>query len=217
MKIVNKKIQAIIFCGLDGSGKTTQANKILDYLTNKKIKSKYVWFRYPNRLSIPFAIFLRFLGISAYPIPETRKKAGIKNLFGHSTLQKIWKKILLMDFKFVSSYKVFQPIKSENLIILDRFVIDTIVELTISFGENSISKSISIDFLNLIPKNSKIFFLDIDPLISYQRNHEEAVEVLKLKKSLYLELFKSIDVNVIDGNKPIDVIHNTIKEKLNIF
>lgn len=211
------KFQTIIFCGLDGSGKSTQALKLLDYLKDKKIKSKYVWLRYPNRLSIPFAIFLRFFGFSAYPISETRKKAGIKNLFAHSTLQKIWEKILLMDFKFVSSYKVFQPIKNENLIILDRFVIDAIVELIISFGENSISKSISIDFLNLIPKNSKIFFLDIDPLISYQRNHEEDVEVLKLKRSLYLELFKSIDVNVIDGNKSIDVIHNIIKEKLNLF
>ena len=211
------KFQTIIFCGLDGAGKSTQANKILDYLTNKKIKSKYVWLRYPNRLSIPFAILLRIFGFSGYPLPEKRQIKGIKNLSGHYTLQKIWKQFLLLDFKFVSSYKIFRPISCGNLIILDRFVLDALIEFTILCGKKSISELARNDFLNILPKKSKILFLDIDPNTSYERNHEEDLETLKLKRRLYLELFEHVDVDIINCNQSIEEIHKKIKERLNIF
>ncbi len=77
----------IIFCGLDGSGKTTQAKKLLNYLTNENISSEYVWLRYPNFFSLPFAGFLRLLGISGYPIPEEKKSKGLKDLSSHNTLK----------------------------------------------------------------------------------------------------------------------------------
>lgn len=213
---MKNNIKTIIFCGLDGSGKTTQARKLFDYFKSKKIKAKYVWLRYPNRLSIPIAILLRLFRISAYPIPEYKRKKGISNLSKHNFLKNLWKKVLLQDFKFVSYYKVFLPLKNGNLVILDRYVIDAFIELCINSNEK-LTKEASTKFLDLIPKNSTIFFLDIDPKISYERNHEEEEEIIELKRSLYLQLFKFVDVSVINGNKPIDAVHNIIKEKLNLF
>ena len=79
----------IIFCGLDGSGKTTQAKKLLSYLESKKISSEYVWLRYPNFFSLPIAGFLRLFGVSGYPIPEEKKSQGLDDLSTHKNLKKL--------------------------------------------------------------------------------------------------------------------------------
>jgi len=210
MKIVNKKIQAIIFCGLDGSGKTTQANKLIEYFKNNKIKFHYSWLRYPNRLSLPFAAFLRIMKLSGYPIPETRRKSGISDLRSHETMKKWWKKIILSDLKMVSKSKVFEPFKKGQIVILDRFVIDTVVELAINTGEESSIEKTLKDFSILIPENSKIFFLDVDPEISYQRNKEESIPVLKSKRNLYLKLCEILHISVIDAKNSIETIHEMI-------
>ena len=91
------------------------------------------------------------------------------------------------------------------------------IEFTILCGGKSISELTRNDFLNILPKHSKIFFLDIDPNTSYERNHEEDLETLKLKRRLYLELLEHVDADTINYNQSIEEIHKKIKEKLNIF
>ena len=91
---LKKKPNVIIFVGLDGSGKTTQAIKLCEYLKSKNIKYKYSWLRYPNRLSLPFAGFLRIFKISGYPLTEKRITQGFSNLVTHDFLKQIWKKLV---------------------------------------------------------------------------------------------------------------------------
>jgi len=214
---MNKKTQVIIFCGLDGSGKTTQANKLVEYFRNNKIKFHYSWMRYPNKFSLPFAAFLRIMNLSGYPIPETKKKSGIKNLSSHETLKKWWKKVVLYDLKLVSKSKVFKPLKEGHILILDRFVIDTVVELAINTGEESLIEKILQDFSILIPENSKIFFLDVEPDISYQRNKEESIEVLRRKRNLYLKLCEILNISVIDAKNSIQTIHEMILKECGFY
>ena len=200
----------IIFCGLDGSGKTTQAKKLLSYLESKKISSEYVWLRYPNFFSLPFAAFLRLFGISGYPIPEEKKIKGLDNLSTHKNLKKLWIWSLYNDFKFMCWKKISTPIKKKKILILDRFVIDTAVELAINTDQDDNFDSISKKFFKFIPNNSVIFFLDIDPKISYERNHEEDLITLQKKRKIYQKICKSLNISIIDGTKSIEIIHNGI-------
>jgi thymidylate kinase len=200
----------IIFCGLDGSGKTTQAKKLLRYLESKKIPSKYVWLRYPNFFSLPIAGFLRLFGVSGYPIPEEKKSQGLDDLSTHKNLKKLWIWSLYNDFKFVCWKKISTPIKKRKILILDRFVIDTVVELAINTGQEHNFDDISKKFFKFIPDNSMIFFFDIDPKISYARNHEENLITLQKKRKIYQKICKSLDISIIDGTKPIEIIHNEI-------
>ena len=200
----------IIFCGLDGSGKTTQAKKLLDYLESKNILSEYVWLRYPNFFSLPVAGFLRLFGISGYPIPEEKKLNGLKNLSTHNFLKKLWIWSLDNDFKFVCKKKISEPIRKGKILVLDRFVIDTVVELIINFDQIDMLKKLSEKFFKFIPDNSKILFLDIEPKISYERNHEEDLETLEKKKVIYEKICKLSNISIINGTKSIESIHQEI-------
>lgn len=213
---MNIKIQAIIFCGLDGSGKTTQAKKLSEFLKSKKIRYSYAWLRYPNRISLPFAGLLRLFKLTGYPLTEKRKNLGFKNLSQHPTLSKIWIQLLFYDFKLMCKIRVFDQIKGGKLLILDRYVIDTIIELAINNEETITIENLVEKFSDFIPKNSMIIFLDLKPKISYERNHEESLDILNKKRELYHKVCKYFEIQIIDADQEISKIHNEILQKCNL-
>ncbi len=205
--------KTIILCGLDGCGKSTQAKKLIKHLEKKEISCKYVWLRFPNKFSLPFAAFVRMLGMSVYPLTIKRKKSGISNIENHPILIKLWKKILLFDLQFVSYFLIHRPLKQGKLIVIDRFVIDSIVDFDISTGDDQIFPEKIKKFLNLIPSDSYIIYLDISPKISYQRNEEEYLTTLEKREKLYKTLSNLINIDIIDANRSIEEIHSLILSK----
>lgn len=204
------KIFAVILCGLDGSGKSTQAKKLQEYFGKNSILCAYVWLRSPNRLSLPFIAILRILGISRSKQTMSGTKIGVTDLHNHKNLQIIWKKILFLDLKFVSWYKINSLIKKGKIPIVDRFVIDTLVDLAIDTRDKSVIEELTPQFTSLIPQNSKIIFLDIDPKTSYERNHQEELDILQQRRRLYLEISKHCAMCIMDAEKSIEEIHQQI-------
>ena len=208
--------KTIILCGLDGCGKSTQAKKLIEYLQKKKIPCEYVWLRFPNKFSLPFAAFVRMLGMSVYPLTIKRKKSGMSTIENHNILIKLWKKILLFDLQFVSYFMIQRPLKQGKLIVIDRFVIDSIVDFAITTGDYKIDSEKIKFFLNLIPPNSRIFYIDISSRISYERNVEEDLTTLEKREKLYKTLSNLLNIDIIDGNKSIEEIHSLILSKTDL-
>jgi thymidylate kinase len=207
---MRSRISAVILCGLDGSGKSTQSKKLQEYFERNNISYSYVWLRSPNRLSLPFLAILRLLGISSSKHTISGTKIGVTDLHDHKNLQNMWKKILFLDLKFVSWYKINLLIKKGKILIVDRFVIDSLVDLAIDTCKKSIIEELAPKFLRLVPQNSKIIFLDIDPKTSYERNREEELDILQKRHMLYLEISKHCVMITIDAKKSIDEIHQQI-------
>lgn len=213
---MKSNFSCIVFSGLDGSGKSTQAKLLENFFLEHKISCKYMWMRSPNTLSIPLIILFKLFRISYSKKTKSGKMIGVTNLQNHKFLQKIWKKTLFSDLKFVGRYKINLIIHACKILILDRFIIDTLVDLAIDTNDETIIDELGKQFLSLIPQNSKIFFLDIDPQISYKRNLEESINILERRKKLYYEISKYIDIIMIDGNKSIEQIHEQIINECNL-
>ena len=213
---MSKKPQTIILAGLDGSGKTTQSKKLIQYLKSNKLNCHYVWLRYPFRLIIPFVIFLRLFNLSAYPLTIEKKKRGIQNLKNHKTLSKIWENILYLDLKIDYNKKVNNHLKKTNFVVLDRSIIDTIVDLEMITGSHGNLKNYLSKFLTLLPIQYSIFFLDIPPTLSFERNGDEDQESLSLRRELYLEVCNTLQIKKIDGTKSIEDIHMRIISEIDI-
>ena len=206
----------IIFCGLDGSGKSTQANLLKDFFQKHDIYSNYLWLRSPNRLSIPLVILFKLLRISYSQKTKSGNMIGVTNLENHKFLQKIWKQTLFSDLKFILKHKIDPLINSSKIPIIDRFIIDILVDLAIDTNDDSVIDELANPFLSLIPKQSKFFFLDIQPELSYERNLEESIPILERRKRLYYKISKYTDLIIIDGNKTIEEIHTQIIQECDL-
>lgn len=200
----------IVFSGLDGSGKSTQAKLLEDFFQKYNVSYNYIWLRSPNQLSIPLIILFKLLRISHSKKTKSGKMIGVTNLENHKIFQKIWKKTLFSDLKFVIKHKIEPLLTTSKIPIIDRFIIDTLVDLAIDTNDDSVIDELGNQFLSLLPKYSKLFFLDITPQLSYERNLEESVSILERRQRLYYKISKYVNLIIIDGTKSIEEIHKQI-------
>ncbi|MEM4888850.1 MAG: hypothetical protein QXJ64_05370, partial [Thermosphaera sp.] len=122
-------LNIIIFSGVDGSGKTTQAKLLEKFLREKQVKVRIFWFRW-------FAFFSYFLYFYAFLLRRTIKiKILNKSLKIHAfyidiVLQRLYPVFqsfdLLLKYLFTILYIKLRRIR---VIIFDRFVLDLIVDL----------------------------------------------------------------------------------------
>ena len=171
----DKKIMydVIILVGIDGCGKSTQINLLADYFKKKGNKTKIERMRYPRGLMLGVALLAKLVGCSVYPISINREKQGIKNISNKIWLKKLLKFATYNDLKFSTWKKINRNINDENILIVDRFIVDNLVDYILATEEFSDIEKLTRKFLPLIPKKSKIIFLDIEPVTSFERRKEE--------------------------------------------
>jgi len=160
----------ISFFGSDGTGKTTHANLIAQYLT---IKGYKIW-----RTSIKFHHTLSYL--------VTRQIVGVGKkhpYIGHYTIKNKelrrristpWRMLELMSLIPALIYRIFIPMLLGFTIICDRYLIDTIVVLSCFLGDAKLPNSFFASMLlRFIPRNSLLVFLDADVDVILHRKTDE--------------------------------------------
>ena len=188
-------VRVVVLEGLDGVGKETHIN-----LLRKKFKLKL--FKYPTKKARKIKKYLQ-------------KKIELTNeeLFN-----------LFLEDILDEQNKIKKALKSNKLIILDRYLFSTIAYTALPYPKSKtlVKKSNPI-------KPDLVILLDIPPKESYKRKkkqkipdrHESDVKYLvKVRKrflKLYKEKFFCKKWKKIDGKKSIGEIHKNILSTLNLI
>ena len=158
-----KKPRCITISGLDGSGKTTLANWLVEYLKSKGYKTKYVWIRSPHTFAYLISRILLHLGWRR----TFRNPNGIAisrfKLYEGTFARKIWPAIEFLSVLPLIIFKVKLPLLLGYRIVLDRYTIDTTASIALttrnmSFADSFLGKLL----LKMIPKERIVIFLDAD-------------------------------------------------------
>ncbi len=148
--------ELIVFEGLDGSGKATQAKLFCDYLNSKNIKSMQVTF--PNYQSDSSALVKMYLN------GEFGTNPNDVNAYAASS------------FYSVDRYAAYksqwgQYYSDDYIIVADRYTTSNAVHQCSKLNQNEWDSYLNwlfkfeYDYIG-IPKPNKVFFLDVEPLIS---------------------------------------------------
>jgi thymidylate kinase len=190
--------RAIIFFGPDGSGKTTQADILLQELTRKGIKCKRFWMRSLHTLAFLISKIAMNL-LSLHNVYEFREKYAVR-------LRRLWYFIELISILplvirfYILLYKGY-------VVIADRFIIDWIVSLAyVMRDESFINSRYAKLVLKFIPRNSLLIFLDADYDVIIRRRVDtaESKEYIMFQKKYYTIFAKSLGAQIIDtSNKNI--------------
>ena len=181
-------IKFIVIEGLDGSGKTTQANKLYEYYNNHY--DKVVLRAHPN---------------SDNKYGQKSKEALLKTgKFNH------FKATLYFGLDAIRSIRLYAHRDDIDVLIFSRYI------LAVAYLPDLISVLIYKIVYTILPVSENMFFLDLSPEESLKRlnNRGEEVEMFENREALIIARRKAHKVldkwHVIDGTKHQDIITTEI-------
>jgi len=196
----------IVFEGLDGSGQSTQAGKLLDFLNRPEQKHKF--------------------GHTGAHLTKEPTSSLIGGLI-HSQLTSDWKssqdclQLLFSADRAHHLEKEIIPLLERGItVICDRYFFSTIAYGSLDIKDKKWLLSLNKNFLY----PDLIFFLKVPPKICIERIHKNRYEItLFEKEELLTKVSKNFEtlakefknVYTIDGTKPVDKVFESVKKIIN--
>lgn len=213
----------IYITGIDGSGKTTIAEK----LKNSIFKDKYVisiWARYkPKIVKLLLAPFKRnyVSDTSKYYIMNNEQFSQWlvfkKKIAKHTIISKILYLIQSVDYylQLIQYRKAFSDNK-DKIVIIDRLYLDFIIDQSINYGD--ISRNIFTKiFMNKMKSFDFIFYIDVDEEIAFKRKDDiPSIVYFQGKKKYYEQYISQLkNAYTISNNGDISEAMKEIQQLLN--
>ncbi len=202
------EVDSYYLTGPDGSGKTTILKEVERIILEKNVPTKHIWIRSPKIFSKPLMAICRLIGLTKYTIID-----GIKygtHEFERSTIVSFLFPLLqLIDFK-LKWFQLSRQINSNEIVIFDRFSLDTLADLMVSTKRLNLHKSwIGKMFID-ISKNCNILILYVDENTTKKRKKDTLFDKnIQLKNKVYGILSQDLGIKIINNNGEIN---NTVKE-----
>ena len=204
------KNKVYYIAGSDGSGKTTVLLDLEKELLKTTNKIRRIWIRSPKIFSKPLMAYCRLIGLTKYTTID-----GViyckRELFKSRVVSYIFPILQLLDFK-IKWYFEKRKIDSEDIVLFDRFSLDTLADLIVDTKRMDLHKSwIGREFLKLIPKNNRIVVLKVDEDVIRKRKLDTLYdEHLGDKIKVFQLLSEDLNIKLIENNKDYLNVKNQI-------
>jgi len=209
----------IALSGPDGTGKTS-CTKLLSIILRKKgIIVRHVWIKHVHTIAYILVKLLEVIN-NKHVVRSTSGTFVTHTIAGYS---KLWPWIEVLGItpiliKTLLYTKLLRFFRKYNVVIADRYILDSIVHITISLlyakREKSISKEHIEKFLEFLPfkilrsflmKSTMLILLDgnVEILIKRKRDKSDPRNYLQLQRLLYKIVLNKLNI------KPVMYIDTT--------
>jgi len=206
--ITTRKIpSAIIFFGPDGSGKTTQAEMLVNLLNRNGVKTRKLWLRSLHTLAFVIStIAMHLLHLNS--VFEFRQKYSHKKSF-----RRVWYAIEFLSILPLIVLRFRLPLLRGYSIVAERYVIDWIVSLSyLSRNELMLDSLLAKIVLKFIPRGSVLIYIDATFDTIYSRGRtEDSREFIDFQRKFYTKIAQMLDATTIDtSEKTVNEVHELI-------
>jgi len=213
------------FFGPDGSGKSTQADMLINFLDCRGVRAKKCWMRGTHTFAFLMWWFLIKIGFYRTVLNQFGIARRLPAVNRNSLLRLIWFTvellgvipwILRIHFLMLRGYKI----------VAERYVLDTVVSIAYTIGDAGFLESPrSRLLLCFIPKGTAFIFLDSDyetilsrrigwydqtdmfgtseghPPSFISSRYLEPEEVIRFQRNAYIKLAKAYNALIIDTSQ----------------
>jgi thymidylate kinase len=193
----------ICLAGIDGSGKTTQAKSVVDWLRGQGIDAVYVWNRWePRLLSLPGRLLRRRRGGKG---PDTDRDATVgskQRILSNRFLASVWLTAAQCEYARQARRR-FARAPSGSVIVCDRYLPDFVVDQAMNLGGPAevgrVARCTTTGSRFLQPVSTLV--IDADPEACLARKWDGLpLERLRERRDAYLALADAMsNVVVVDG------------------
>lgn len=213
--------QALIcFTGIDGSGKTTQAQLLVDWLASRGIKSLYVWSRGEVLIIRRILLFIgrRALGTSTNKIASDKNsyhqyQSQKSKLMEYSPVRTLWSVMTYVEHLVQINLDIRRKMREGYIVVCDRYQWDSCVDLAVLNHKSPewLSNKLNRFMWKFIPWPAVTFFIDIPAEEAVRRKHDiPSWDYVHKRAELYNYLAKYYAMSVIDGCEDIAMIRGRI-------
>lgn len=202
----------VCFTGIDGSGKTTQAERVVAEFEDLGVPAMHVWARWRPFFSYPF------MGV-LYVVLGWRRKDYHKS----SILKRIWGYLLLIDHSLFFLRYIYPGLLRGRVVCIDRYVVDQLVEMRYDGLYNERAARL---LIRLLPTPSETFMMDVpaEEAVSRKDDTQEMLDRLHIdtdarsyleeRRALFHEVTDDLDVTLIDTTRPIEETHAEVADRV---
>jgi len=211
----------IVFSGLDGAGKSTQINVLIDFYQNKRKRVYYFWSRggYTPGMLLLKAL-LRKAGSNIIP-EKSGESIERDKIFKNSRIQKAWITLAIIDLIFY--YGIWLRYKCiNNIVICDRYLVDTQIDFERNFSGLDLQRLFLWKLLvRIAPKPDLYFLLMITPKESVKRSilknepFPDSLDTLNFRYEKYDSIsLQEGKIIRVDCSAEVDVVAEFIMSRL---
>ncbi len=208
----------LILSGLDGSGKSTQAELLASRLHGEGYAVATVWSRWEPALSAPLirAAKKRLNPRTNAATADYRRFTAAKR----QTMQNRWKRILWQfmvwsEYAAQLNYRLAPHILGRRGVICDRYVYDTIIDIAVNFSvkPGEIDSLCRHPLLAFFPTPRQVIYIDIDPETGAARKADGTPpEYLADRREYYLSMARLLGAAIVNGGDSMEGVAEAIWE-----
>jgi len=203
-------LRIICVSGPDGVGKTTHCKKIQSFFKQNGIQTDTVWLRQPRLLSYVIVFLSTLLGSTRIQFKNGSLQAEHR-FSRYKVIATLWICTQVIDAMVMSLLSVFLPKARGKLIILDRWIPDILVDLSISTGKSRLIGSYPSNLLMRLTSDCKVIILDASLQALLSRNKDELKpSQLAKTKHFYKMLATRYGLPIVDTESPFSNVHELI-------
>jgi thymidylate kinase len=211
----------IAFTGIDGSGKTTQAELLVESLKQNGFNVSYVWSRWK-----PFllrSLIKRWKSGSAagddkLNNDEINIKKKKQRMLSNPIIRWLWLSAFFIDYGLQIFVKIRLRLLKKGLVISDRIFYDSVIDQAINLGKNRdwLLRSLDSFWIRFIfPRPDVILYVDCPADTAFLRKDDAPnIEYLEARRTLYLKLTDKYQWLKVDGALSLEETSTQISNKI---
>lgn len=205
----------IYITGCDGTGKSTQAELLLQQLEAVGATPRHLWLRFPFLFSLPLLAYARWRGMSWYEDTGSVRH-GYWDFRDSLLMRWVFPWVLLLDASLAALRKVYLPLWRGEDIVCERFVLDMLVDMALAFDDESLHQQLPGRlYQRLLPNETQIILLDLDaPTIRERRADMVFDRRLDARLSAFRRIAADYDLQMLSNTLPVADIGSDIWKRI---
>lgn len=199
----------ITFSGLDGSGKSTQAEAVRDLAERAGREAVVVWTRLTFNPSLeviskPVKRIIARRGRSAVPA-EVQEPAdpGREWRQRNRAATRAWVVVVALANAMARRRSIVPHLRKGHIVVADRAVLDSVVQLRVQYAEGRPLPLATALLRLLAPRATAAYFLDVDPTTARTRKPDDLDLVTATEQAaLYRQEAARLGVTTVSGELP---------------
>ncbi len=208
----------ICFTGIDGSGKTLQAERLVENLKARGIPCTYTWCRYaPHVLRLLNQLAKLLIGRRKGGSEYAGYTSSKKGIFRKPVIGWIWLNISLLEYLMQAGSCIKKLRRGGATLVCDRYLYDMIADVAVNFDhqDDELLRLMRHPLVRRFPKPDIVFLLDVPPDVAWARKMDPVLkgqQYVEDRAKVYSILCDNLGFARIDGTRTIEEIADTVLE-----